>query len=84
MKWNYNNVPNTSREVLVAFRTNNGIMPEWDKHVHYTTGQYDKELGWSIPKHWELLAWSDYDRLTVDAEGNRTEHNELDVVGLGL
>ena len=84
MKWNYNNVPSTSREVLVAFRTNNGVFADWDKHVHYTTAQYEHGYGWSIPQNWEFLAWSDFDRLKVDAQGNRTEHNKLDVVGLGL
>lgn len=84
MKWIYNSKPNTGREVLVAFRTMNVYFPEWEKHVKYTTSSYDPVHGWSIPDHWELLAWSDFDRLKVDPQGKPTEHHRMDVEGLGL
>ena len=84
MNWKYNITPNTGREVLVAFRAPNEYFPEWENHVKYTMSSYDPVHGWSIPDHWELVAWSDFDRLKVDAEGKATEHNRLDVEGIAL
>lgn len=84
MKWNYNTKPNTGREVLVAYRRPDGIVPNWDEHVHYTIANYEPGFGWTVPDNWEFLAWSDFDRLKVDQEGNATEHHRFDIAGLNL
>ena len=78
MNWIYNGLPNTDREVLVAFLT-----PDRE-NVGYTVTRRAifKKDEWSVPDTWTVLAWADFPRLNKDSEGNALAHHWLDVEGL--
>lgn len=78
MNWIYNGLPDTDREVLVAFST-----PDYE-HVAYIVSRRGITKGdeWSLPNHWKVLAWADFPRLNKDADGNALTHHWLNVEGL--
>jgi hypothetical protein len=83
MNWIYNSMPDTTREVMVAFL----MTPESDKeqNVHYlftSTSRHAKN-GWSaIPDEWTVLAWADFPRLKNDAAGKTITHHWITIEGL--
>lgn len=82
MNWIYNGLPDTDREVFIAYRAQDisGV------NINYMTCRlsYVDKGSWMLPDKYEVLAWADYPRLSKDADGNAVTHHWLDVEGLKL
>jgi len=78
MNWIYNGMPDTDREVIIAFLT-----PDRE-YVGYNVARRAmfKKDKWGVPDTWTVLAWADFPRLNKDADGNAVTHHWLDVEGL--
>ena len=80
MNWIYNGLPNTGRQVIVAFRAPE-LLGHWN--VNYTLTSTSRHTnGFIVPDSYEVIAWADFPRLKKDAEGNTLLHNWLTVEGL--
>ena len=80
MNWIYNGLPETHREVMIAFRA-----PSLLKHnnVKYTIASLDiRKSGFVIPDSYELIAWADFPRCNKDEQGQALTHHWLNVEGL--
>ena len=80
MNWIYNGLPDTDREVLIAYRA-----PEVSgQNINYMTCRrsYHNKESWLVPNHYDVLAWADYPRLRKDGDGKAVSHHWLDVEGL--
>lgn len=63
MNWNYNGLPDTNRDVLIAALTNNG-------KVYYGTSTRNfRGTRMVIPEEWMLLAWADFPRIEGEVNG---------------
>lgn len=74
-------MPNTNRQVLVAFRAEELLATE---NVQYTTASLDGKGRFLLPDSYEVIAWMDFPRCTKDADGNALTHHWLNVEGLKL
>ena len=81
MNWIYNAIPNTDREVLVAFRAPETLETE---NVQYTLTSRDGKGNFLVPDSWKVIAWMDFPRCTKDADGKSLTHHWLNVEGLKL
>lgn len=74
-------MPNTNRQVLVAFRAPDALETE---NVQYTISSTNGKKSFLIPDSWEVIAWADFPRCTKDKDGNSLTHHWLNVEGLKL
>jgi len=82
MNWIYNSIPNTNREVLVAFRATELLNSD---NVRYTLSTLDSSgKRFLLPDSYEIIGWADFTRCTKDASGNALTHHYLNVEGLKL
>lgn len=81
MNWIYNAMPNTSRQVIVAFRAPDDLETE---NVQYVLTSTDGKGKFLVPDSWKVIAWSDFPRCTKDTDGNALTHHWLNVEGLKL
>jgi hypothetical protein len=80
MNWIYNGKPDTTREVMVAFRAPNLLDTS---NMHYTVAKLVRENGdWLLPDQYEVIAWADFPRVNKDADGNALSHHWLGIEGL--
>lgn len=80
MNWIYKGKPDTTREVMVAFRAPKLLDTD---NMQYTVASLTKHNGgWLLPDHYEVIAWADFERVNKDADGNSLTHHWLTVEGL--
>jgi len=80
MNWIYNGLPDTGRQVMVAFRA-----PELLGHsnVNYTLTTISRHTnGFIVPDCYEVIAWADFERVNKDADGNALTHHWMGIEGL--
>ena len=81
MNWIYKGKPDTTREVIVAFRAPKLLDTD---NMQYTVASVNHRRPdeWGLPGAYEVVAWADFPRLHKDAEGNALTHHWLTVEGL--
>ena len=80
MNWIYNGLPNTHRYVLVAFRAPEILETQ---NVQYTVASLDsRKEAFVLPDQYEVIAWTDFPRISKDANGEAVTHSWLTVEGL--
>lgn len=81
MNWIYKGKPDTTRDVMVAFRATELLETD---NMQYTVARlnYDKKGGWLLPDDYEVIAWADFPRVNKDANGNALSHHWLSIEGL--
>ena len=77
MKWNFNSLPDTARDVLACYFDNES------KHVFYERVRLNlKGDALLSPDHWTLIAWADFPRCLVDENGRHLPHHPITIEGL--
>lgn len=80
MNWIYNTLPDTHRYVLVAFRAPELLETE---NVQYTVASLDRRKeAFVLSDQYEVIAWTDFPRISKDANGEAVTHSWLTVEGL--
>ena len=80
MNWIYNTLPDTHRYVLVAFRATELLETQ---NVQYTVASLDRRKeAFVLPDQYEVIAWTDFPRISKDANGEAVTHSWLTVEGL--
>lgn len=77
MKWNYNSLPDTARDVLACYADKTGG-PVFYERVRLNL----KGDALLAPDRWTLIAWADFPRCFEDDKGRRIAHHPLTIEGL--
>ena len=77
MKWNFNSLPDTARDVLACYADKTGG-PVFYEPVRLNL----KGDALLAPDRWTLIAWADFPRCFEDDKGRRIAHHPLTIEGL--
>ena len=77
MKWNFNSLPDTARDVLACYADKTGG-PVFYERVRLNL----KGDALLAPDRWTLIAWADFPRCFEDDKGRRIVHHPLTIEGL--